>query len=51
MITLALGLFVALAYEKPLAATAIPLFMGLGFLCDYRLRLRDLKARNTAPQN
>jgi hypothetical protein len=33
------------------ASSAIPILIGLGTLLEYRLSVRDLKARNVPPQN
>ena len=34
-----------------MAGAAIPILLGLGLLLEYRLSVRDLRARNVPPQN
>jgi hypothetical protein len=56
VVALGLGLLVlgmaGLTFNRVvMASAAIPILMGLGLLLEYRLRLRDLKARNAPPQN
>ena len=55
-VALGLGLLVlamaGLSFNRVvMASAAIPILMGLGLLLEYRLSLRDLKARNVPPQN